>query len=98
MKILDKSFDNRSNCCSVLTKMTLSEYAEISRSAFEHGGNIFGQRDVIKKSTVASKIRSRMNDDGGYTRQNKKRFCIHSKGIGLCALLFSTEINNKKIG
>jgi hypothetical protein len=37
-----------------------------------------------------------MNDDGGYTRQNKKRFCIHSKGIGLCALLFSTEINNKK--
>ena len=63
MKILDKSFDNRSNCCSVLTKMTLSEYAEISRSAFEHGGNIFGQRDVIKKSTVASKIRSRMNDD-----------------------------------
>lgn len=63
MKILDRSFDYRSNCCSVLTKMTLSEYETIARNAFEHGGNIFGQREVIKKSTVASKIRSRMNDD-----------------------------------
>ncbi len=65
MKILDMSYDNRSSCCSILTKMTLGEYEEIARSAFEQGGNIFGQRNVIKKSTVASKIRSRMNDDFG---------------------------------
>lgn len=63
MKILDKSFDNRSQCCSVLVKMTLKEYKEIAEEAFKNGGNISGQRDVIKKSTAASKIRSRMNDD-----------------------------------
>lgn len=63
MKIIDISFDERSQCCSVLTKMTLSEYKRIAHDSFEKGGNIHGQRDVIKKSTVASKIRGRMHED-----------------------------------
>lgn len=63
MKIIDVSFDERSQCCSVLTKMTLEEYKKIAHECFEKGGNIHGQRDVIRKSTVASKIRGRMHED-----------------------------------
>ena len=63
MKILDVLRDKRSECFSVMTSMTLSEYKEISSYSFENGGNIVGQRDVIRKSAVASKIRKRMHDD-----------------------------------
>lgn len=55
--------DQRSGCLSILTSMTLREYKEIVYASFVQGGNLAGQRDVIKHSSVASKIRKRMNDD-----------------------------------
>lgn len=63
MEILSSSFDSRSECLSILTRMTLREYKEIVYKSFEQGGNLDGQRDVIKRSSVASKIRKRMQDD-----------------------------------
>lgn len=63
MKILESTFDTRSNCLSILTSMTLEEYKNITYTSFSQGGNLTGQRDVIKRSSVASKIRKRMNDD-----------------------------------
>lgn len=43
--------------------MPLKEYKRIVFHSFENGGNIDGQRDVIKRSSVASKIRKRMHED-----------------------------------
>ena len=63
MEILEKSLDGRSGCLSLLTTMSLDEYKSIVYSSFENGGNLDGQRDVIKRSSVASKIKKRMNDD-----------------------------------
>ena len=63
MEILEYMFDNRSECFSILTSMTLKEYKDIVFDSFEQGGNLEGQRDVIKRSSVASKIRKRMNND-----------------------------------
>lgn len=63
MNILGSNMDRRSGCLSILTSMTLCEYKEIVYTSFEQGGNLAGQRDVIKRSSVASKIRKRMNDD-----------------------------------
>ena len=44
MKILDVLRDKRSECLSVMTSMTLSEYKEIASCSFEKGGNIDGDR------------------------------------------------------
>lgn len=63
MKTLIHSFDRRSECLSILTTMTLREYKEIVFESFSQGGNLDGQRSVIRRSSVASKIRKRMNDD-----------------------------------
>ena len=63
MDILRFDVDKRSKCLSILTSMTLKEYKSIVYYSFEHGGNIDGQRDVIKRSSVASKIRKRMHED-----------------------------------
>lgn len=63
MKILGREFDTRSECLSILTSMTLEEYKSIVHSSFVNGGNLEGQRNVIRKSSVASKIRNRMHDD-----------------------------------
>ena len=63
MQILKTNFDTRSECLSVLTCMTLEEYKNIVYNAFLRGGNLDGQRDVIKRSSVASKIRKRMHED-----------------------------------
>lgn len=63
MKILQNDFDSRSKCLSILTTMTLLEYKNIVYDSFSQGGNLDGQRNVIKRSSVASKIRKRMNDD-----------------------------------
>ena len=63
MKILESTFDVRSSCLSILTSMTLEEYKNIVYPSFIQGGNLAGQRDVIKRSSVASKIRKRMHDD-----------------------------------
>lgn len=63
MKILETNFDMRSECLSILTTMQLKEYKSIVYPSFSQGGNLDGQRNVIKRSSVASKIRKRMNDD-----------------------------------
>ena len=63
MKILESTYDTRSKCLSILTTMNLEEYKNIAYTSFTQGGNLTGQRDVIKRSSVASKIRKRMNDD-----------------------------------
>ena len=62
MEILNVLNDERSECISVLTNMTLEEYKSIAYESFRNGGNVEGQREVIK-SVVASKIRRRMQDD-----------------------------------
>lgn len=63
MEILKTYFDTRSECLSILTCMTLEEYKSIVYKPFSRGGNLDGQRDVIKRSSVASKIRKRMHED-----------------------------------
>lgn len=63
MDVLDNKFDERSECLSILVRMNLTEYKKIAHQSFVDGGNISGQRDVIKRSSVASKIRKRMIDD-----------------------------------
>lgn len=63
MEILKTNFDTRSECLSILTCMTLEEYKSIVYKPFSRGGNLDGQRDVIKRSSVASKIRKRMHED-----------------------------------
>ena len=63
MEILDKKIDTRSDCISILASMTLKEYKHFVFTSFSSDGNIDGQRGVIKRSSVASKIRKRMNDD-----------------------------------
>lgn len=59
MKILETNLDMRSECLSILTTMQLKEYKSIVYSSFIQGGNLDGQRNVIKRSSVASKIRKR---------------------------------------
>lgn len=61
--ILDMKYDKRSNCISILTSMPLRLYEKIARTPYNLGGNIEGQRDVIKKSSAAAKIRKRMETD-----------------------------------
>lgn len=63
MDILESNFDKRSQCLSILTNMSLEEYKRIVYESFTKGGNLDGQRDVIRRSSIASKIRKRMNDD-----------------------------------
>ena len=43
--------------------MKLSEYMNLVQEAFSNNGNLEGQRSVISKSSVATKIRSRMSED-----------------------------------
>lgn len=63
MDIYNVEYDERSECYLVLATMTLREYKEFTEDAFKNKGNIAGQRDVISRSAVASKIRTRMSDD-----------------------------------
>ena len=63
MRILDVVDDERSGCKSVLAVMQLKEYKNIALYAFNNSGNIDGQRNVIKRSSTAAKIRKRMADD-----------------------------------
>lgn len=63
MNVLESNFDKRSECLSILVSMTLVEYKKITYPSFVVGGNLAGQRDVIKRSSVATKIRKRMNND-----------------------------------
>ena len=63
MTIYETLFDERSECVSVMASMSLEEYKTIAYDSFVKGGNLDGQRDVIKKSAVAAKIRKRMMSD-----------------------------------
>lgn len=63
MTPLIQAFDSRSECLSILVSMNLAEYKEIVYSSYTQGGNLEGQRGIIRRSSVASKIRKRMNDD-----------------------------------
>lgn len=63
MKIYETLYDQRSECVSVMASMTLEEYKNLAYNSFVKGGNLDGQRDVIKKSAVAAKIRKRMMND-----------------------------------
>ncbi len=63
MDIYNVEYDERSECYLVLATMTLREYKEFVEDAFNNRGNIVGQRDVIGRSAVASKIRTRMSND-----------------------------------
>lgn len=63
MDIINFLTDERSECVSVLTVMNLEEYKSLAYESFNNSGNIDGQRDVIKKSSVATKIKMRMNAD-----------------------------------
>ena len=63
MERINTAIDNRSDCISVLYKMTLKEYRNLVYDSFKEGGNLEGQRGVIKRSAAAAKIRKRMQDD-----------------------------------
>lgn len=63
MKIITIDKDVRSGCVSILTNMLLKEYKELAHDSFKLNGNFEGQRGVITKSAVATRIRKRMQDD-----------------------------------
>ncbi|MEQ9235257.1 hypothetical protein [Coleofasciculus sp. E2-BRE-01] len=54
--------DERVNCYSVMTQLTINEYLDIIERIYESGGGIEGQRDPLKTST-AIRIRKRMIED-----------------------------------
>ena len=59
---LDILKDTRVNCYSVIIKMTIDEYLDMTSKSFENKGGIEGQRDSLKTST-AKRIRKRMITD-----------------------------------
>jgi len=54
--------DQRVNCTSVMTAMTVNDYLQLVDSAYEKRGGLVHQRDALK-TTTARRIRSRMVDD-----------------------------------
>ncbi len=63
MEIINILFDKRTECISVLATMKLEEYKYLAENAFNNSGNLEGQRGVIKRSSIATKIRKRMQAD-----------------------------------
>lgn len=59
---MDLLHDNRTDCLSVLLKMTTGEYLSLVKTAHAQRGGISGQRDVLK-TTTAKRIRDRMITD-----------------------------------
>jgi hypothetical protein len=59
---LDILKDTRVDCYSVIIKMTIGEYLDMTSKSFENKGGIEGQRDSLKTST-AKRIRKRMITD-----------------------------------
>ncbi|MHC5673091.1 hypothetical protein [Nostoc sp.] len=59
---MDKLKDERVNCYSVMTQLTIGQYLRIIQSVYESGGGIEGQRESLKTST-AIRIRKRMIED-----------------------------------
>ena len=54
--------DERVNCYSVMTKITIADYLRIVQKAYAKRGGIEGQREAVKTST-AKRIRERMIQD-----------------------------------
>ncbi|SEU04646.1 hypothetical protein SAMN03159512_04755 [Pseudomonas sp. NFR09] len=59
---MDLIHDRRTDCYSVLGKMTAGEYLSLVRGAHAQRGGITGQREVLK-TTTAKRIRDRMISD-----------------------------------
>lgn len=59
---MDLIRDRRTDCYSVLGKMTTGEYLSLVRGAHAQRGGITGQREVLK-TTTAKRIRDRMISD-----------------------------------
>lgn len=59
---MDLIHDRRTDCYSVLGKMTVGEYLGLVRGAHAQRGGITGQREVLK-TTTAKRIRDRMISD-----------------------------------
>jgi hypothetical protein len=62
MKYLSTQFDARSECYSILTEQSLSNYMSLIERAYQEQGMISGQRDKLT-STSAIRIRKRMVED-----------------------------------
>lgn len=59
---MDWLYDDRTECHSVLGRMTIGEYLGLAEAAHAQRGGINGQRDVLK-TTTAKRIRERMISD-----------------------------------
>ncbi len=59
---MDKLKDERVNCYSIMTQLSISEYLDFIKSVYESGGGIERQREALKTST-AIHIRKRMIKD-----------------------------------
>lgn len=62
MEVIDAVEDTRSNCYSILTRMTAREYLDFVRPAYEEQGRIYGQRPPLKTRS-AQRVRERMLQD-----------------------------------
>ena len=59
---MDKLKDERVNCYSFMTQLTIGDYLSLIKSVYESRGGIEGQREALKTST-AIRIRKRMIED-----------------------------------
>ncbi|GCL39231.1 hypothetical protein SR1949_43540 [Sphaerospermopsis reniformis] len=59
---LDTIKDTRVNCYSVIIQLTVAEYLNLVKQAFQNRGGLEGQRDPLK-TTTAIRIRDRMIKD-----------------------------------
>lgn len=59
---MDWILDDRTDCWSVLTTMTMRDYIALVREPHANQGGLSGQRDVLK-TTTAKRIRQRMVSD-----------------------------------
>lgn len=62
VSFLDNLQDKRSNCYSIMAHMTVADYLDLVKPAYEQQGSIDGQRDKLK-STSGVRIRTRMVND-----------------------------------
>ena len=62
IKFLDNLLDERSDCASILTEITVENYLKLSSHAYNEQGKLAGQRDKLK-TTSGVRIRNRMTED-----------------------------------
>ncbi len=61
-KIIDWLLDEKSNCYSIMTHMSVQEYLKLTKDSYDDQGKIEGQREKLK-TTTGIRIRKRMIDD-----------------------------------